>query len=280
MEVTIPPRQLTVAPIWSRPGTIVTVSGSGFPGRNDSGSGVSLHIYYESSAGFTVVSAEPDAGGNFAQEIQVPRRTPAPSSNDIRVVFDGDDGGSIVTLATHDVPGPVVRLSAAAGPPGTEITLTGTGFRPFTKVNSATIGTIEVTPGGSIITDAQGDFTFDFLVPGIGVGRHVVQVAVAGLTASSPFDIAPSGVAPGTPTPATEALENLGDSLVVSFHFDNDAKSWSFYDPELADYSDLEQVIAGETYLIQVRETVEVILNGKTRRLICYQGNCWNQIVW
>ena len=280
VEVTIPPRELTVAPIWSRPGTIVTVSGSGFPGRNDSGSGVSLHIYYESSAGFTVVSAEPDAGGNFAREIQVPRRTPAPSSNDIRVVFDGDDGGTVVTLATHDVPGPTVQLSAAAGPPGTAITLTGTGFRPFTNVNSATIGTIEVTPGGSVITDANGDFTFDFLVPGIGVGRHVVQVAVAGLTASAPFDIAPSGVAPGTPTPVAEALENLGGSLVVSFHFDNDAKSWSFYDPELADYSDLEQVIAGETYLIQVRETVEVILNGKTRQLTCYQGNCWNQIVW
>ena len=109
------------------------------------------------------------------------------------------------------MPGPTVQLSAAAGPPGTEITLTGTGFRPFTNVNSATIGTIEVTPGGSVITDAQGDFTFDFLVPGIGVGRHVVQVAVAGLTASAPFDIAPSGVAPGTPTPAAEALENLGE---------------------------------------------------------------------
>ena len=39
VEVTIPPRELTVAPIWSRPGTIITVSGSGFPSRNDSGSG-------------------------------------------------------------------------------------------------------------------------------------------------------------------------------------------------------------------------------------------------
>ena len=65
VEVTIPPRELTVAPIWSRPGTIITVSGSGFPGRNDSGSGVSLHIYYESSAGFTVVSAEPDSRGQL-----------------------------------------------------------------------------------------------------------------------------------------------------------------------------------------------------------------------
>lgn len=280
VELTILPRELAVTPLWSSPGTIITVSGQGFPGRNDNGSPVSLRIYYDSAVGSTVVSAEPDAGGNFSQEIQVPRRTPAPSTNDIRVEFDDDAGGTVVTLATHDVPGPTVQLSAADGPPGTLITLTGAGFRPFANVNSAAIGNIDITPGSSVITDANGDFTLTFLVPGIGVGRHVVRVAVAGVTASSPFDISPSGVAPGAPTPVADALENLGGNLVVAFHFDDDAKTWSFYDPEVAEFSDLDYLAAGETYLILVRETVEATLNGKTRQLTCYRGNCWNQIVW
>ena len=38
--------------------------------------------------------------------------------------------------------------------------------------------------------------------------------------------------------------------------------------------------ITGESYLLQVSATTEVILNNKTRNLTCVGGNCWNQIVW
>ena len=44
--------------------------------------------------------------------------------------------------------------------------------------------------------------------------------------------------------------------------------------------SDLTHLITGETYLMQIKSTVEVILNGNTRNLTCVGANCWNQIVW
>ena len=280
VDVTIPPREVTASPIWGRPGSIVTVSGTGFPVRNDRVSNVNVQIYYAFAEGYAVTSAETDVNGNFSQEIRIPLRTPAPSSNAIRVVFEDEDGVEVVTTAPHEVPGATVQLSPTAGPAGTTVTLTGAGFRPFAKVTSATIGQIDVAPGQSATTDAHGEFSFSFLAPGIGVGRQTVAVSVAGVTASSAFDISLSGVVAGNRTPVAGALQNLGDSFVRSFHFDNDAKTWSFYDPLFADESDQRFMVAGETYLILVSETVETILNGKTRRLSCHQGNCWNQIVW
>ncbi len=280
VDVTIPPREVTVSPIWGRPGSIVTVSGMGFPVRNDNVSNVNLQIYYQFSEGYAVTSAETDINGNFSQEIRLPLKTPAPSSNAVRVVFEDEDGIEVVTTAPHEVPGATVQLRPTAGPPGTPVTLDGAGFRPFAKVTSATIGQVDVAPGQSATADAHGEFSFTFLAPGIGVGRQTVEVTVAGVTASSPFDIALSGVVAGNPTPVAEALESLGDSFVRSFHFDNDAKSWSFYDPLFPDESDQDYMVTGETYLVLVSETVEAILNGETRQLTCHQGNCWNQVVW
>ena len=74
------------------------------------------------------------------------------------------------------------------------------------------------------------------------------------------------------------AVEDLGDNLVNIWHFNNDTKGWSYYDGQ--EGSDLTHLITGETYLIQVKSTVEVILNGRARTLACVNGKGWNQIVW
>ena len=119
-----------------------------------------------------------------------------------------------------------------------------------------------------------------FMVPGLEVGQHTLRVTVAGVTASSVFDITVPGVTPGAPTPVAEALEDLGDRLVRVFQFNNDTKRWTFYDPELGELNTLSFMVVGETYLVLVGETTEVVLNGKMRNLTCLGGNCWNQIVW
>ena len=281
VEVTIPPREVEAVPLWSRPGTIVTVKGRGFPARNDNKSGVHLRIFYESGDGYAITSAAPDSAGNFSAEVRIPQNTPAPSSNTIRVEFDDDNGTTVVTTTRHEIPGATVAVSPEAGVPGSSVSLTGQGFRKFTKVNSVMIGEVDVTPGGSATTDANGEFSLTFVAPGVGVGRQTVRVTVAGVTASAPFDISLSGVSAATPVPVAEALEDLGDALVRVFHFNNDTKVWTFYDPELAgDENTQEFMIPGETYLVLVKQNVAAILNGKHRNLTCYQGNCWNQIIW
>jgi hypothetical protein len=279
-EVTVPPREVTATPIWGRPGTIVTVTGTGFPSRNDYGSSVNLRIYYDSGARYTAISAEPDVNGNFSQEIRIPLNTPTPSSNYVRVEFDDDDGITVVTSAPHEVPGAVLQLSPDSGPPGTTFTMTGTGFRHFIPVSSVTFGNIDLSPGATVSTDANGEFTVELLAPGLDTGQQTVRATVAGVTAGATFVIKPTGVVPGAPTPIAEALEDLGDRLLRVFHFNNDAKAWTFYAPMVADDSTLDLMVAGETYLVLVSETTQAILNGKSLSLTCYQGNCWNQIVW
>ena len=280
VEVTVPPREVTVTPEEGRAGSIITVSGAGFPSRNDHGSSVVIRITYESSNGSTAISAETDVKGNFSQDIRIPLKTASPSSNVVRVEFDDDTGVTVATTVTHEVPAPVVQLSAEAGPPGSLVTLTGTGFRSYVPVQSAMLGDMDVFPGRGERTGAMGGFSFDFLVPKLAVGQHTLRVTVAGVTTISIFEITESGVTPGSAIPVTLALESLGYRLLAVFHFNNDSKEWTFYDPELGDWNTLSLMISGETYLIQVGETTEAVLNGKALNLTCVEGNCWNQIVW
>ncbi len=280
VEVTVPPRELQVTPIWGRPGTIIKVTGTGFPSRNDHGASVNLRVYYDSGDRFTVLSAEPDANGNFSQEIQIPLKTPTPSSNFVRVEFDDDNGIAVVTSAPHEIPGAVIQLSPDAGPPGTRFTMRGTGFRHHIPVSAVMFADIDVSPGHSVSTDSNGEFAVELMAPGLDAGQQTVQVTVAGVTSSATFDIKPPGVVPGAPVPVAEALEGLGDRLLRVFHFNNDTKVWAFYAPVVADESTLDLMVTGETYLVLVKNTTQVILNGKSRILTCYQGVCWNQIVW
>ena len=84
----------------------------------------------------------------------------------------------------------------------------------------------------------------------------------------------------GEPPRRQLGVANLGNRFVRSFHFDNDTKTWEFYDPAAGDASTQDNLISGESYWVLVTETTEAILNGKTRQLTCVRGNCWNLIVW
>lgn len=283
VEFTVPPREISVEPVWGGPGTLVTVKGSGFPARNDNGSSFSILIRYEFEGGGALATAHTDAFGAFSQQIRVPLNAPRPSSNFLRVEFRDDEGRSVTTSDRHEVPAATVELSPVSGPPGTAVTVTGSGFRSFARVDEMVIGNIDVSPGTSTTTDANGRFIVRFVAPGIGRGNQSLRVSVAGVTASGSFEIKESGVSPGNATPVAEAVEGLLDALQVIFHFSDDAKTWTFYEPGVPGVEDdggLERIIAGEPYWIQVSETVEVVLNGRVRRLSCLEGSCWNHIVW
>lgn len=279
-EVTVLPRELKATPIWGRPGSIVTVTGTGFPSRNDYGSSVSVRIIYDFGSGIAVTSAEPDANGAFTQELRLPLNTPTPSSNRVRAEFDDDNGITVITSAPHEVPGAFVQVNPASGPPGSTFTLSGFGFRNHVRVSSVMFGSIDVTPGGAANTNSRGEFASEITAPGLDPGLQTVQVTVAGITASVPFEITTPGVNPGAIVPAAEGLSDLGDKLDVAFHFNNDTKAWTYYDPLFDEENTLNFLVTGETYLVMVKETTEAILNGRTRNLTCLGGRCWNHIVW
>ena len=91
----------------------------------------------------------------------------------------------------------------------------------------------------------------------------------------------------GLSASSTNGLDDTPDDLfrrapdlTVVFTFDNSTKRWYFYDPLVADFSDLERFVEGEIYLFQVSRDTSVLMNGTGRNLSCVAGNCWNQVVW
>ena len=280
VEFNIPPRELTVEPASATPGNLITVTGQGFPSRGPQGSGVVLRIFYDWGDSYTLTPAHTDINGKFSQEIRVPYGVHSPSTNKVRVEFDRDDGVTAQTVINHHVPGPTLTLVPQSGPPGTPVTLSGKGFRQFSPVQSIMMGGLSLPPREGVATDRNGEFSLDFQVPGVGVGRQNIRATVGGVLSTGHFEVSASGVLAGHLAPASSIEEAMGDRFLSVFHFNSDSKRWSFYDPEVKEMSNLQHMVAGETYLIQVRKSVRTVLNGKQRSLTCFQEVCWNQIVW
>ena len=274
-----PARQVTITPPRGRPGTTAVVAGRNFPGKNDNGSTLTLLIVYDTGKRQVLAATEPDANGNFSAEIRIPTAAPIPSSNTVWVEFADDAGVQVITPATHRVPGAGLVLSRAAGPPGTALTLAGQGFRQYIPVNEVTVGAIEVTPSPRPYTDQDGNLALEIVIPGLNTGLQTITVAAGGITVSADFTVVRVSAA-GAATPVESGLASLGERFTRSFHFDNAAKTWTFYDPAIGAASTQQNLVAGESYWLLVTETTEAVLNGRTRNLTCLAANCWNLIVW
>ena len=281
--VEVAPRTVTITPDTGRVGTIAVVRGTGFPGKNDEGSSFNVEVEYDAGNDKTsTVSAQPDASGRFEVQLRIPTTASIPSTNTVKVSFEDDNDVAVVTTVAHSVPEGIITLSQTSGGPGSTVTISGEGFKSYVPVRSVTIGSIDVSPAPHPSTDVNGMMEFEVLIPGLDTGIQTIEVDVGQTTASTGFTVTESGINPGDIKPVAEATEDLGDNLVVVFHFNNDTKTWTFYstNPDVADANTLTHMITGETYLLQIKSTQEVILNGDTRNLTCVGGNCWNQIVW
>ena len=280
VNVTIPARVVTIDPAVGRIGTTATVRGENFPSKNDAGESFNIEIAYDSGTGrATTVSTTSDASGRFETTIRVPTSATIPSTNTVRVSFDDEVPVPVTTTVTHDVPEGTITLSSSSGVPGSRVTLRGEGFKTFVPVKSVSIGGIDVLPSPAPATDANGMTEFEILVPGLDSGIQTIEVQVSDTTASIGFTVS-TGVTPGAETPVADGIANLGDNFLRAFNFNNDTKSWTFYDPDAGDASTMEYFIAGSSYWILIGQTAEVILNRETRNLTCANGNCWNLIVW
>ena len=280
VDLTIAERNFDITPAAGRVGTLAVVRGTGYPSKNDEGHSFTVDVTYKvGERSSTRVSVVPDASGRFEVQLRIPTTAAIPSTNQVEVSFSHEAGSTNVTeVKQHMVPEGIIELSQTSGGPGSTISLHGEGFKSFVPVESVKIGTIEITPSPKPSTDGNGMMDFDVLIPGLDVGIQTVEVQVGGTTSSTGFTVTESGVNPGDIKEVAPALGDLGDNFVNIWHFNNDTKAWSFYDG--MEGSDLTHLITGETYLLQIKSTVEVILNGDTRTLTCKDGNCWNQIVW
>ncbi|HZA25547.1 MAG TPA: IPT/TIG domain-containing protein, partial [Dehalococcoidia bacterium] len=200
-------------------------------------------------------------------------------------------GTNTVDTTTHQIPRSGISIEPAQGGIGTPITISGQGFKRFDTVESIEIGDLGVLGGRTINTDDRGGFTAEgIVVPGLDTGVHSVEVTVGTgddrVTANTTFAVTESAEE-GVPTAVSQAVAPLAESLVRVFHFNNNTKEWSFFDPrpEFEQASTLDQFMEGQPYWIRVEADQTVQLGGQQRNLTCVnpgtpQEDCWNLIVW
>ena len=296
VNITIPPRTLTIEPAEARPGENVTLTGKGFPAtnsRNKEQNTPSIQIYYDN---VLVGTSVPDADGNILLSFRVPLDAAIPSTNRVeaRYRIPGAPSGAapVKANANHEVPGARINLSMDEGKPGDSLTITGDGFKAFASVGYVEIGGIEITPAPKPATDRNGEFTATILVPDLASGTNAIIVGVSGVTASANFkvlDISATTVTTMMAEDATpaDAFADLiaEDNLVRVYHFnkheqtDPDTGGWSLYDTREAFMSlnSIEMIEAGEFYWLMVNnEQLNVMLGSERVDLVAG----WNQIRW
>ena len=243
-EVTVAKPSITVSPEESLPGTIVSVSGSGF------GSGERLEVLYD---GVFEETGRADTNGNFSLRLQIPSDAGIGTTNKVKVQVRNQL--SINASADHKTPGAMITLPAQAQS-GSTITITGGNFAPFSVLSKVTIGTQNAMPSPAPETDKNGSFSFQARVPRLGVGSHNVTVqdgATPKNTATETFTVTDT---PIISAPA-EVFGVLGDKLVVVWRYDNATATWASYSPGgPAEINDLTGLSSGEIVWIQVTENV------------------------
>ena len=246
--VTIPERTLTVDPAASRIGTTISLSGTNWP----TGTGANLvGIYYDGNRYNTATS---NSSGSWSASLTVPNDAGVGMTHKVAAKATVGDGGTanVTEEEDHKTPDPVVTLSSGQAQRGTTITVSGENFNIF-EVVTIEIGDSDVTPGGTT-TDGVGSFSVSVLVPGQALGNKNLKVTVKGVPVVEFLEIVATPVS--TTKSAADVFEPLSTAgiLTVVWHFDNDTKAWSFYDPRpaVAAAVDLTMVSTGDNVWIQV----------------------------
>jgi len=290
---------ITISPEEGQVSTNVTVSGKNFAAKNNDGNSISITVSYDAgtAGGTNTATATPNSNGDWAVTVQVPSDAPIPSTNTVKASYglytantaSTSSGSDSITTVTHKVPRAAISADMLSGGPGTEVTVTATGFKRFTPVTTLKVGTIEVTPSPKPSTGVDGGVSFSFIIPGSDTGVQTIELDVGGTTASVGFTVTDASGVTGVVTAIETALAPLFDNgtLDRAFFFNNVTKDWNFYinDAAFSDANDLDEVSSDQPIWIKVTGDTNVELNGTSTDLTCVnpgtsEEDCWNLIVF
>ena len=282
-KITISEPTIMVTPQVAGPRDYIVISGANWPvTTSEDDHDVSIEVDGKTR------SASIDSTGRFNYKYRLSGGIDIGKEHDIEVTFTSAHGDKIEEETTFSVPSSNVVITPEAAAPGETIDLEISGMPIGELVDEVTIDGGNRLGGTRLNTDRNGDVTIvGILVPYAEPGFYPVKIVVgtggSKETAIVQLEILAEGTVAGVATAVGDALAEVGDNLVVVWHFNTVSKDWTFYDPRpvAAEFNTLSALTDGEAYLVLVSETQEgVVLNGDTRNLTCSGDNCWNQVVW
>jgi len=199
-------------------GDVASVDGTGFAAVKN------VIIYFGSQA---VGSAQTDETGRFSNATFTVPESPR-GEHPVRAV-DAVGNFAQDNYSTRES----VNMSPTSGMPGTEILLSGTGFkadRPFTvSFGGQAVSPIVPEPR----TDDIGNFGYVFTVPQRPNGTYVVEVSDGANQAEADFTIEPGvSLSPATGTPGTEIkVAGNGFNGQVTVKYDEQIVATTMADP-------------------------------------------------
>jgi hypothetical protein len=204
---------ISVSPTSGPPGTLATVTGTGFAGNEF------ITITFEGNTVVTGILV--NSQGNWSGSFTIPQE----SSGDYSISAFGS-----VTLAIFvpeidfAVSSPSIVINRTSGSPGTSVTISGSGF----AANENITITYDGNPiGGGISANSQGSWNGSFTVPASPSGSHLVDAygfitpasSVPGLTFIVTPGISTSKISapPGTSITVTGSGFAANENITITF---------------------------------------------------------------
>ena len=248
--LTVPEATIVLDPSMGLRGADFTISGSGFIADSV------VLITYGAGMGapqeetqFELVLA--DSRGRFELLFQVPFTAAVGKRHLVKAVGESSNSGVIATVeaeASHLIPWANITTTPDSVSPGDRLTIRGQNLPSFARVGPITIEGIQVLGKSGAVTDENGSFETDVLVPNLEFGDQTLVIQVAEVVVPYIIVVAPPPLS-GPPSQVFKELIRDG-SLSAIWHHDNATQSWSVFDPsltgEMAALNDLAVVDRGD----------------------------------
>ena len=211
---------ITVVPLVAGPRDIVVIRGENFPVDNVEGGAVNAVTITVNDSRERNYSEIPDGSGRFTVEHQVSSNVAIPSVATVKATY----GTEITKTGSFDVPEAIITVVPALAAPGESLTLSVEGMPVYASVDSITVGGRESLGNLNVNTDRDGAVTVEgVVVPGLDPGIFSVQLEVNDIVAIGQVEVVSEGPR-GLSTAVGDALAEVGDNLVVVWHFNTDSK--------------------------------------------------------
>jgi len=267
---------ITLSPTTGYTGTIATVIGEGFKPNSI----VSVYVNEDPSTGDPVAVGTSGSDGKIRTTVKLEGDVNTPAQVIAKDNYDNSTVGVGVPAVEFTFTATGLEITPQEVPGGSYVMVTGTAFDPLAIV-TVTLGTgvnpPALVPKEMVVTDANGNFTGEWYVPGLTEGSKVITAKTTGeINMTRTTFITITAGTTGTMVPVATAFASINGLYTKVWTFDAATQSWQVYDTAAGAPGTLENMARGQGYWVQVSQDCTLTYLADQYPLL----TGWNLIGW